>query len=115
MKKQDLKLKAPAYKDEVEVLITGDYNDADYVTETSLISLAEYEKLRPIFEKIIDARKKRIPYHNWEDREEYLTKKELQEIEDLSIPYAEEGIHSIVSIRTWFLSKDDNVRYDIIS
>lgn len=116
MNKDDLKLKAPKYNDEIEIITTGDENDADHVQETSILSLNEFEEIRPILKKIEKARKVRKPWHNWEDKEEYLTEDEIELLDQhLQIPSgnSDNSIHSIVSFDVFFLSKEDNVRYEV--
>lgn len=112
-----LKLKAPKYDNSIELRIQGDENDGDYVEETSSLSLEDFNKVFPILKKIMKARDSRVPYHNWDEREEYLTEEELEVFEeiDLYVPSgnSDNSIHSIVEIEAWYLSKDDNVRYEI--
>lgn len=45
---KDLKLKKPIYKDQIELYIQGDENDGDYTSETSIISLKDYEEIYEI-------------------------------------------------------------------
>lgn len=113
--KKNLKLVKPVYKDDIEIITTGDYNDGDHLTSETIVTLAEYEELLPIMRSIIKARKARKPWHNWEDKEEYLSENDIEVLEKyLNIPSgADVEIHSIVSFDVSFLSKEDTVRYKV--
>ena len=105
MNKEHLKLKVPKYKDEVELFIEGDENDGDYVSKTNTVSLKEFEDLLPALKKL----KKN---GDWENHN--LTEEECELISEIK-PYgnSDNDIHTITRISCWFLSKDDNVRYEI--
>lgn len=116
MNKEDLKLVKPKYKNEIEIIITGDENDGDYVSETTMLPLKDFDSLVPVIRKIEAARKKRKPYHNWEDKEKYLSEDELVLIEEkLLVPSGNSDcdIHSIVSFHYFFQSREDGVRYEL--
>lgn len=116
MKKEELKLKAPKYNDEIELFIEGDENDADYVNTTSFISLEDFGRVLPLIKKIKKARNSKDPhFHNWENKEDYLTEAEVEELYNtLNIPSgANDPVHSITEFEAWFLSKDDGIRYEV--
>lgn len=87
-------------KNQFELVIEADENDADYVTSTNEVSTQDIVDLEPII-KVIKGKR-----HNWENGErgnpwkkykEILTKKQIDWFEDL-IPHSEYGIHTIISI-----------------
>lgn len=106
MNKENLKLKAPEYKNDVEIYIEADENEGDYVSKTEFTDLKKYEILLPILKK--------IKYKfDWENKEIYLTQDEIDYLE-FYVPtgnYAD--VHTIVDVKCWFLSKEDNIRYEI--
>ncbi len=97
------------------LIIKGDTNDADYVTEESELTLAELEELKPVIERIKE--RLRLEKKDWNkystnwgtsdycDKDEspealyvdtgLLTQEQVWQFADY-VPY---GIHSIVSIR----------------
>ena len=92
---------------EYELVVTGDHNDADYVTEISTVDLETIQYLQPIFDAIKSFNEK-TPYgHNWPNSE-YANGTLSGTYPDVGddlidtlneyVPHAENGIHSIVSI-----------------
>lgn len=81
------------------LIITGDYNDADYVTRQYTVSNKELTDLEPIIKKM---KKYKEGNHldNWKEKyEDLLTEEELDLI-DSYIPYGPEGeVHTIESIK----------------
>ena len=112
MEIEGLKLKAPKYNNKIEIFIEGDVNDADYVSETSIVSIEEFRKILPVLKKIKNSKKS----HNWEDKEDYLSDEEIDLIYelDICIPSGENyGPHTITEIQVWFCSKEDSIRYEV--
>lgn len=84
--------------------IEGDYNDADYTTRETQIddwTEADYDKLERIANKL----KSHETYHNWENRNGYLTKAEIGFLGEY-VPCGEYGyVHSIETIEVYEKSK----------
>ena len=91
----------------IEIYISGDVNDADYINSTNRIkSVEEYLKLLDISSKI-ELYKGRC---NWENPSDYLTDSEIDKISDY-LPYMDsEEIHTIESISFRFVI--DGVLYE---
>lgn len=102
------------------LIMTADTNDADYVTKTSTIELADLRLIEPIIEKIknfkpyktLDGKMYWTHDSNWptgEMRRDDLGEKSPAEIYDLTeeeaedfqsyLPYGENGIHTITTIK----------------
>ena len=117
MKKEDLKLITPTYQDTVEIFIEGDINDGDYVNNTNVLELEDFEHVLPILKKILASEGNEWG-HNWQDSFylEYLTEEEADLLFELYlIPSGEnDEVHTITEIKCWFLSKEDSIRYEII-
>jgi hypothetical protein len=110
MRINDLEFVAPEYKDEIELYIKGDTNDADYVSSTNNISLEEFGKILPVIKKIIGYKER----HNWENVSKYLSSDEVILIEDYMPIIGEDTCHSIDDIKAWYLCANDSIRYEVI-
>lgn len=111
--------------------ITADANDANYVTKVEKISSKQLERFQPVFEAIKNFKPYEggtrasgdpwLHFHNW-PQGEYAPRTDLGEksveeiyadvlspelIENFNefVPYGESGIHSIVEIRCYKVSK----------
>lgn len=109
---KDLKLKKPIYKDQVELYIQGDENDADYISETSTLSLEEFERVLPYLKKL----KKNgglIEDHSYSKVD--LTEEEIEKVSEYFPRTVNDDaqIHDITDIQAWFLNKADSIRYEI--
>lgn len=95
------------------LIIKGDTNDADYITETTKLSDAAYAKYLPLIKKVAQAIKNRSHLHenNWPNSQyshktfedlyidnNILTEEEIETF-DQFVPHELEGVHSIRSIR----------------
>lgn len=102
-------IKRPIYEDNIELYIKADSNDADYISETNIISIKEFEEVLPILRKILNYK----DWNNWEDNKKYLTDDEIMLVSDY-IPYCEYGkCHSVEEIKIWYLCSDDSVRHEV--
>jgi hypothetical protein len=106
------------------VIIKADYNDADYVTEQSEITGSpELESLVKKVAKCIKEQNKKKVYsgHNWITYDLYdakrgspppimymdcLTQDEIEEFNSF-VPYGEDGVHTIVSIKILTVSDEE--------
>jgi hypothetical protein len=109
MKKEDLKLKLPVYEDNIQLSIETDVNDGDYINSTNILSLERFEKILPIIKKIEDR-----DDNNWEVKDFYLTEEEIDLISQYIPTMDNEYVHTINYFEVFFLSKNDNIRYEVI-
>lgn len=118
---KEIVLIKPTYNDEIELWVSGDWNDGDEVEETTILTVEQYNKIIPIYQYLFSLKKR----HNFKtfDVWETLSKlgsfneEELDEIAYLflgTVPTISDGdIHTICNIQAWFLSKEDSIRYII--
>lgn len=88
----------------LQLIIEGDWNDGDYVTEISLVTEKQLSKLIPIFKKIKNYKKG----NNWEDSTNYLSEEELMDIEEYIPSGYEQSIHTIKSITIQKIDSNKN-------
>ena len=103
------------------LIIEGDTNDADYITSEHIVT--NDNKVKELVAKVADAlkavKKKTKEYgYKWNASEyshdsspeemykDYLTEDDIEGFNDL-IPYGENGIHSINSIRILTVAKEE--------
>lgn len=72
------------------------------------MSLKEFGDIFPILKKITKGED-----YNWENKEEYLSEEEIDNISSYIPSGGDNGVHTIVEISAWFLSKSDSIRYKI--
>lgn len=84
----------------IKVFIKGDTNDADYISESSIIrSIEEYEQLTEILEKIDS-----YGYnHDWENRYDYLTEDEISFMQDYVPCLNDNDVHTITETSFTFV------------
>lgn len=99
------------YKNEpkdYEIVVKADTNDADYVTETSKISLLEIEEIvKPALE-IIKANGCSVPWNEHNRKkipESFKEEEELMDVFREMCPFGEYGIHTIESVVYYPLPK----------
>lgn len=93
-----------------ELVITADTNDADYITSTNTVTMAEIEAIMPVIEAIKQFNanvKEWNDRHNW-PTSEYADSSPEELYPDLDedllnkfgdyVPYGENGVHTIESI-----------------
>lgn len=112
-----IKLQLPKYSNSIEIFIEGDFNDNDLISKTSFRSVDEFIELNPILKKIIHYKNNiNKGLWNWEQRETYLNKEEIELVDDLlGIPPYDElsvVIYHITQIKAYFRCSDSN-RYKI--
>ena len=100
----------------IYVIIQGDTNDADYIEQISEISEEDVERLKRIASVITDYNKQHTYGHNWplseyvDENVEDLYGDKLSEndmsLMDELVPYGEDNIHSIRSIRILEVTAD---------
>ena len=90
------------------IIVEGDHNDGDYVTNIERISEKQLSVLKPILAKM--KKSKDVDWSsNWKDKYPNLTEEEL-EIFDSYVPYADNAdIHTIVSVRILEVTSDKNM------
>lgn len=106
------------------LIITGDTNDADYVTEIIEVEKADYgdTSLMDVVRKVAKVLEETDNRHNWNlseygngdpkfDYADQLTEEEV-EIFNENCPYGEYGIHSITSIRLLTVTEDEQIFND---
>lgn len=110
MKLKDLILEKPVYKNQIELFIEGDENDADYVSKTHFMDVEEFDELLPALLKLYKSEK-----WGWGDfKHASLTEEEIDILLDY-MPYgANDEIHTVTDIQCWYLSKSDSIRYKVI-
>lgn len=91
------------YKDvpkDYEIVIRADTNDADYVTETSDISMLEIEEIIIPALKLIKENNCEVPFSEYRNKwpESFEAERELIEVFREWCPYGEYGIHTIESV-----------------
>lgn len=96
----------------LEIFVTADTNDADYITSNREITKEEFDKFKPLFDAInkiggkFYGENNFVRNHNWFSHEcQDKTPSELYEnLADLAmefdhfVPYGECGVHTITSI-----------------
>lgn len=97
------------------IVIEADINDADYITEFSVITDEDLNLLRPVIEVIKNCKQRpnwpdsdysnESPYELYED---VLTKEQIDLMRDY-IPHGENGIHTIESIKVLTVSEEENL------
>lgn len=105
----------------LEITITVDHNDADYLTEVSAISESDLEKLMPLIKAIKAFKPYVAGYHHHSNystgdslrddmgekspRELYALDDSIFDLFEEYVPYCEQGFHSVVSIEVCPLVK----------
>jgi len=84
----------------MELIVTGDWNDADYVENATVVSQEELDRLMPIINALKNAA---APNRHLDEFEEELEKEfgdDWEEFKDGYMPYAPDSneIHTITSI-----------------
>ena len=118
---REIEIIKPTYNDEIELWVSGDWNDGDDVEKTTILTEEEYHKIIPIYNYLfsLDTSHNYESFNVW-DFIRYsgsFTEKEIDEIGYLfyeTVPTIEDGdVHTICGIQAWFLSKEDSIRYII--
>ena len=100
-------------KNEVYIVIEGDMNDADYITETSTFDIKDFEEYFPVIKAIYEGR--------LENSGEQITEKEVKFLEKIEygddlyndiVPRGEYGCHSICIEELKFFD-ENGAEYDI--
>jgi len=90
------------------LVIEGDTNDGDYVTENTIITEKDLEEIKPIVKAIKAYTKKNKDEHNWFTQEsqndtaeekysDIYETKAFKKFENY-VPYGEYGVHTIESV-----------------
>lgn len=92
------------------LIIEGDYNDGDYVTNETRVGEKELKVLMPIFNKMKKDRKNKPRHYtsDWTEKFPSLTEEELEIVREYK-PSHENGIHTITSIRLLEVISDKNL------
>jgi uncharacterized protein YqeY len=91
------------------LIIEGDHNDGDYVTRETKVTDKDLAELKPIFAKMKKQRKLVKEYtDSWEEKYPNLTEEELEIIQEY-VPYAENDVHTLVSVRLVEIVSDKNL------
>ena len=97
-------------KEQIELFIQADTNDADYVNQTTVITEEDLQRFKPLIEAIAKNSKKHT--HNWEVGEyargpsptemyPQINEDLIQEFSENCVPFGAEGVgtHTIVKIQ----------------
>lgn len=95
-----------------ELYIRADYNDGDYISETTMLSKKQLDEWGlEAYQLILN---KLMGPHALDEMEELLTEDEYNLLENIDFPYSDHGIcHSMSTIRLKYYDEDGFI-YDVV-